>query len=179
MSFFEPQSDTIGLMETLDAQSISEELLAMSQADQEMRTRAIKDKGSWDDTIDLRNTARLKEIVTKNGWPTIPIVGVEASQAAWLLVQHAYADPDFMKECLALMKQAGEGDINPANAAFLEDRLLTMEDRPQIYGTQFRVVNGVTEHLPMEDPEHVDERRAGVGLGTFAENKARIEAMYG
>lgn len=179
MTFFEPQSDTIGVMGALDAQSISEELLAMSQADQEMRTKAIKDMSLWDDTIDNRNTARLKEIVAKNGWPTIPKVGVEASQAAWLLVQHAYADPDFMKECLALMKQAREGDVNPVHVAFLEDRLLTMEDRPQIYGTQFRTINGITEPFPMEDPEHVDERRASVGLGTFAENEARIKVMYG
>lgn len=51
----------------LDAQSISEELLAMSQADQEMRNKAIKDMSLWDNTIDTRNTARLKEIVAKNG----------------------------------------------------------------------------------------------------------------
>jgi hypothetical protein len=178
MSIFEPRSDTIGVMEALDGKSISEELLAMSQVDQEMRTKAIKDMSSWDGTIDDRNTARLKEIVAKNGWPTISKVGAEASQAAWLLVQHAYADPDFMKECLALMKQASEGEVNPANVAFLEDRLLTMEDKPQIYGTQFRTIDGVTEPFPMEDPERVDERRASVGLGTFAESEMRIKATY-
>lgn len=131
------------------------------------------------DSIDLRNTVRLKEIVAKNGWPTISKVGAETSRAAWLLAQHAYADPDFMKECLALMKQAREGEVNPVDIAFLEDRTLTMEDKPQIYGTQFRTINGVTGPFPMEDPGHVDERRASVGLGTFAENKARIKAMYG
>lgn len=94
-------------------------------------------------------------------------------------MQHAYADPDFMKECLALMKQAGEGEVNPANIAFLEDRILTMDDKPQIYGTQFRTIKGVTEPFPIEDPEHVDERRASVGLDTFAENEARIKAMHG
>lgn len=80
------------------------------------------------------------------------------------------------------MKKANEqkeGDVKPANIAFLEDRLLTMEDKSQIYGTQFRTIDGVTEPFPIEDPEHVDKRRASVGLSTFAENEARIKAMYG
>ncbi len=77
------------------------------------------------------------------------------------------------------MKQTGKGEIDPAIIAFLEDRLLTMDGKPQIYGTQFRTVDETTEPFPMEDPEHVDERRACVGLGTFAENEARIKAMHG
>ncbi|HUC90080.1 MAG TPA: DUF6624 domain-containing protein [Patescibacteria group bacterium] len=166
-------------METITPNPLSTELLEMSQADREMRTKAIKDMSLWDDSIDHRNTTRLKEIVAKTGWPTIPKVGAEASRAAWLLVQHAYADPEFMKECLALMKQADKGEVNPADVAFLEDRLLTMDEKPQIYGTQFRTIDGITEPLPMEYPEHVDERRASVGLGTFAENEARIKDMYG
>lgn len=68
--------------------------------------------------------------------------------------------------------------MNPANSAFLEDRLLTMEDKPQIYGTQFRNIGNGFEPFPIEDPEHVDERRARVGLGTLAENEARIKRVY-
>lgn len=149
----------------------------MSQADREMRTKAQTDRDTWDDSIDHRNTARLKEIVKEIGWPTISKVGEEASHAAWLLVQHAYAKPEFMKQCLKLMKQAAD-DVQPANIAFLEDRLLTMEDKPQIYGTQFRNIGSGWEPFPIEDPEHIDERRASVGLGTLAENEVRIKAMY-
>lgn len=54
-----------------------------------------------------------------------------------------------------------------------------MVDEPQIYGTQFRMVNGLIEAFPIRDPEYVDERRASMGLATFAENKARILEMYG
>lgn len=32
--------------------------------------------------------------------------------------------------------------------------------------------------FPIEDPEHVDERRTRVGLGSFAEYEARTKAMY-
>src|SRR5215472_3906420 len=153
--------------------AIATELLAMAQVDQEMRARAIKDMSQWDASIDQKNTARIMAIVGEIGWPTISRVGEAASQSAWLLVQHATAEPEFMKRCLLLMRDAETGDVAPANMAYLEDRLLTMEGKPQIYGTQFRFIDGVIEPFPIEDPDHVDERRARIGLKTLAEHKAR------
>ena len=153
---------------------LADELLEMVRVDQEMRFASIKDKKSWDDSIDHRNTARLKEIIKTFGWPTISKVGAEASHAAWLLVQHAYAEPDFMKECLELMRSCTEGDVALENLAFLEDRLLVMEGKPQVYGSQFRRVNDVFEPSPIADPEHVDERRASMGMSTLAENADRL-----
>lgn len=144
-----------------------------------MRTRAIKDKSFWDGSVDQKNTARLKEIVEAIGWPTIPEFGTEAAHCAWLIVQHATAEPAFMKQCLKLMKDARQGDVAPADIAYLEDRLLTMEGKPQIYGTQFRTIDGATEPFPIADPEHVDERRARVGLETYAEYEARIKVRHG
>ena len=159
--------------------AIATELLAMAQVDQEMRKAAIKDMSQWDASVDQRNTARIMAIVGEIGWPTISRVGAAASQSAWLLVQHATAEPAFMKLCLTLMRDAATGDVAPANMAYLEDRLLTMEGKPQMYGTQFRIIAGVIEPFPIEDPDHVDERRARVGLETLAEHKARGKAMYG
>lgn len=162
----------------MDAKTHNEivtELLAMAKADQEMRVRASKDKSRWDKSVDQKNTAHLKEIVETIGWPTISKVGAKASHSAWLLVQHATAEPAFMKQCLKLMKDAQEDDIDPADIAYLEDRLLIMEGKPQIYGTQFRTIDGVTEPFPMEDPEYVDERRARVGLGSFVEYEVQMK----
>src|SRR5215469_4282515 len=159
--------------------AIATELLAMAQADQEMRAKAIKDMRQWDASVDQRNTARIMAIVGEIGWPTISRVGAAASQRAWLLVQHATAEPEFMKRCLTLMRDAQTGDVAPENMAYLEDRILTMEGKPQIYGTQFRIIDGVIELFPIEDPDHVDQRRARVGLTTLAEHKAMGEAIYG
>src|SRR5471030_519869 len=39
--------------------------------------------------VDHRDTERMKWIVAKFGWPTPVMVGKEASNNAWLLVQHA------------------------------------------------------------------------------------------
>lgn len=159
--------------------SIATELLTMAKADQAMRTKASKDRSLWDNSVDHKNTARLKEIIAAIGWPTISKVGREASQSAWLLAQHATTEPAFMKQCLTLMKDAREGDVAPANIAYLEDRLLTMEGKPQLYGTQFRTIDGVMVPFPLADPDHVDERRARVGLETYAEYEARMKARYG
>lgn len=165
-------------MKTKTHTAIAAELLAMAKADQEMRTKASKDKSLWDKSVDQKNTAHLEAIVAAIGWPTISKVGAEASESAWLLVQHATTEPAFMKYCLTLMKAAKEGDIALANIAYLEDRLLIMEGKPQIYGTQFCTINGVTEPFPIEDLEHVDERRAQAGLETYAEYEARIKARH-
>jgi hypothetical protein len=159
--------------------AMATELLAMAQVDQEMRTKAMKDMSQWDASVDRKNTARIMAIVREIGWPTISKVGTQASQSAWLLVQHATAEPEFMQRCLTLMRDAETGDVAPANMAYLEDRLLTVEGKPQIYGTQFRLIAGVIEPFPIEDPDHVDERRARVGLETLAEHKARGKAGYG
>jgi hypothetical protein len=169
-------------MDGMDPQiyrAIATELLAMAHVDQAMRTAAVKDMSQWDQSVDQRNTARIKAIVGEIGWPTISRVGAEASQSAWLLVQHAAAEPAFMKLCLTLMRDAATGDVAPANMAYLEDRLLTMEGKPQVYGTQFRIIAGGIQPFPIEDPDHVDERRARVGLETLAEHTARGKAMYG
>lgn len=165
-------------MKSKTHKSIAAELLAMAKADQEMRIRATKDMSLWDESIDRKNTARLKEIIVAIGWPTISKIGREASRSAWLLVQHATAEPEFMKQCLRLMKDAKDGDVAPTEIAYLEDRLFIMEGKPQLYGTQFRTIDGVIEPFPIEDPEHVDERRACIGLETFAEYEARMKARH-
>ena len=136
-------------------------------------------ESEWDESVDERNTTRLREIVDEMGWPTISKVGAEASHAAWLLAQHASADPQLMKTCLALMKQAPEGDVRPADIAYIEDRLLTMEEKPQIYGTQFFRGDDGWEPLPIQNPESVDERRSSVDLEPLAEYLARMKEAYG
>ena len=163
-------------MEMLN-QSLSNELLQMAEADQAMRIKAINREAEWDSSVDERNQARLKAIVDEHGWPTIPKVGAEASNAAWLLVQHAL-DLKFMERCLELMESLPSGEVKPANIAYQKDRVLMMNGKPQIYGTQFQGTGEGMHVYPINDAERVDERRASVGLGTFAENEARLRELY-
>lgn len=53
-----------------------------------------------------------EEIIDTIGYPTIAKVGKAASEAAWLIVQHAISEPKLMKRCYGLLTQYPE-DVNP------------------------------------------------------------------
>ncbi len=140
---------------------LRDELLELRRVDQEIRTPGHTIVGNEMD-IDARNTARLKEIVVKYGWPTNSMVGEEGAAAAWLLAQHADQDPDFQRRVLALMEiLLPQGEVNRSQYAYLYDRT----HRPQRYGTQGDCASpGKWEPREIEDPEHVDERRASMAI---------------
>lgn len=167
--------------------ALRDELLAMRDADQALRAKWIAEGASAAPELgrqvmemDAARTARLREIVDEHGWPTRSMVGAEGASAAWLLVQHASGDVDFQRESLELMEPlVDEGEASAVELAFLADRVRTGEGRPQIYGTQFRPTEAGLEPFPIEDPEHVDERRAKLGLEPLAEYKAQLLKAYG
>lgn len=154
-------------------------LLAMAKADMEMRNNAIRNSAEWDYSLDIEHTKQLKRIIARYGWPTIPMVGVEASNNAWLIAQHADHDRAFQKQCLTLLKSMPAGEISLHNIAYLEDRLLVAEHKPQLYGTQFQGVGAKLKPQPIHDRAHVNERRKGMGLGTLAEYKELMLKTYG
>ncbi len=120
--------------------------------------------------VDERNTARMKDIIKQHGWPGKSLVGKDGSHAAWLLVQHADADPEFQNHCLALIATAqAQGEATAVELAYLTDRVRVAQGKPQVYGTQFRTENGEFGPAPIEDPDNVDKRRQAIGLGTLAE----------
>ena len=55
------------------------------------------------------------------------------------------------------------GQVSAVDVAYLTDRVLVNEGKPQEYGTQFHVVDGVRQPRPIREPGKVDERRAARG----------------
>jgi len=164
--------------------ALRDELLRMMEEDQAARMELIranfKDEAAAERlrAIDTKNTARLKELIAQKGWPGKTLVGKRAANAAWLLVQHADLDPAFQKRCLPLLEKAvAAGEAEGAQLAYLTDRVLVAEKKPQRYGSQFHEVDGKLVPQPIEDEARVDERRAAVGLGTLAEYAAQMERM--
>jgi len=129
--------------------------------------------------VDKRNTSRLKEIVERYGWPGKSLVGEQGASAAWLIAQHAVHDRPFQKHALALMKEAGSEEVDPKDVAFLTDRDRILDRKKQIYGTQFRCVDGEHEPYAIEDPDDVDERRDRAGLDTLEDERDRQREVYG
>ena len=160
---------------------IAKEIIAMQKADQNMRRGALKNEGlisKEDENLDKKNTEKMKEIVSKIGWPSFSKVGEDASVGAWLLVQHADHDTEFQSKCLSLMQSLPTDEVRSKDIALLIDRILVNKGRPQIYGTQFRQKDGKHIAKEIEDIEHVDERRKSMGLDTFAQNVERMYQKY-
>ncbi len=165
--------------------SLRQELLAMVKEDQDARKEIIKTSSPSESVlhklanIDRKNTARLKKIIEKHGWPGKSLVGEDGAHAAWLLVQHADRDREFQKRCLTLLEGAVKArEATTTDLAYLTDRVLVGQNKNQMYGTQFRLVDGKMEPYPIADEKNVERRRKEVGLPSLAEYRKMIEEMY-
>ena len=121
------------------------------------------------ESVDSENTAWLKAIAEKHGWPTITLVGKDGASAAWLLVQHADRDHKFQRHCLDLMAALPKNEVSQSNFAYLTDRVLLAEGKKQLYGSQYELVDGKLKSRPIENEANVDKRRSEVGLMPLAE----------
>jgi Family of unknown function (DUF6624) len=154
----------------------------MAKADQKARQGAGSQMRSEEmaelQAIDAKHQARMSAIVAEHGWPGRSLVDDDGAHAAWLLVQHA--DVSFMAQCLPLMEQAvSEGEASAKDYAYLLDRVRLRQGKPQVYGTQFVPgSDGKPVLYPVEDPEHVDERRRAIGLRSMAEYEREIRQNY-
>lgn len=163
----------------MDDDSVKQSLLAMANEDQAMREKALKDSAAWDYAMDAVHTNTMKRIIEEYGWPTIARVGVQASNDAWLIVQHADHDRAFQKKCLRILKSLKPGEVSLHNIAYLEDRLLVAEGKPQLYGTQFQGKGKDLKPRPIRDEISVDQRRKAMGLDTLAQYQVTMHKMYG
>jgi tetratricopeptide (TPR) repeat protein len=119
---------------------------------------------------DNRNLPRVTAMIDRYGWPGKSLVGRQGSTTAFLVIQHS--DLATMQKYLPLMRQAtAKGELDKSALALVEDRVLTFQGKPQIYGSQLRgnSTTGKMEFDPISDEAHVDERRATMGLGPIAE----------
>ncbi|HKX31740.1 MAG TPA: DUF6624 domain-containing protein [Blastocatellia bacterium] len=110
---------------------------------------------------------RMKEIVNQYGWPGKTMVGSFGAQAAFLMVQHSDGELEFQKKCLELLKEAAaKKEATLEHVAYLTDRILVAEKKKQVYGTQFGPCEKDDPNgpCPIEDPEHVEDRRKEMGM---------------
>lgn len=161
---------------------LADELLAMAAEDLRVRERLAAD-GSLFETyhpemraVHERNADRLTAIVAQHGWPGPALVGPEAADAAWLVVQHAISRPALMRSALELLRAA---DAVPRwQLAMLEDRIRVFEGRKQRFGTEFDWDEaGVMNPKPIEEPEKADFYRAEAGLPPLAQTIAEHRAQ--
>ncbi|MFN0203261.1 MAG: DUF6624 domain-containing protein [Bacteroidia bacterium] len=156
---------------------VQKDILKMEANDQKYRSviTQLRQKGTltkrkWDSLMryqaiwDTLNINALKNIVKLYGFPAYSLVGYEASHVAWQVAQHA--DTAFQHRYLKLMRFAFfQNDCDARNLAYLEDRVLMNQDKPQLYGTQFKCADAVDCTIyPIQDIENVDKRRVSMDL---------------
>lgn len=157
------------------------ELLALAAEDQRVREELIADGALFEgyhprmEAVHRHNAARLRELMAGEGWPGADRAGEDGAEAAWLIVQHAIGEPDFMRACLLQLGEAVAAGRAPAwQAAMLEDRIRMFEGRPQRYGTQLETgADGRPYPDRLEDPDNVEARRREAGLEPLADRLAR------
>ena len=117
--------------------------------------------------LDLLNQKRLKKVFSDYGFPDKKMVGDLGLMSVKMVLQHADNDVAFQKQYLPKLKELYEnGQIVGQNYAYLLDRILVNEGKPQIYGTQIipEEIKPQINYQPMEKPEEVNLRRMKLGM---------------
>ena len=166
-----PTSNTMG------KQNIAGKIIELKNADLALRDKLLK-SGQLSDSYNEEmqklhnsNAKTLSELIETIGYPTIGKVGKEASEAAWLIIQHSIGDPIFMRRSAELLRIAVDAnEADPINLAYLTDRIAAFENRPQLYGTQFDwdEKGNLTPNL-FDDLRRVNDRRKSIGLNSLEE----------
>ena len=162
--------------------SLRRELLALGEADQALRnlpgmadsvqSPAFLQRMAAGDSVRAR---RLREIVSRHGWPGKSMVGARAASAAFLIVQH---NASLQEEMLKVLRAQPSGEVNPSELAMLEDRVRMHAGLPQRYGTQFKSGDTTLVLHPIEEPGGLEARRAAAGLPPMKVYACVIEAQY-
>lgn len=163
---------------------LREELL-QRMAEEQKRRMELRDRPNDKELImhmtdvDQQNTAWLELVIQQHGWPGKSLVGDDGAVAVFLIVQHS-PNHVFQKQCLVWLEQAvKQGEAEGKSLAYLTDRVRMAEGKKQIYGTQGEnQPDGEIVPGPIEDEEHVDERRQAIGLEPMAEYFKQMNEFY-
>jgi len=119
---------------------------------------------------DSANLSEVKKILDERGWLGSKIVGEQGNHTFFLIIQ--LADLQTQLHYLPMMRKAvSEGNAMANSLAIFEDEVAMQQGNRQIYGTQLAKDDETEAYyvLPIQDPEHVDQRRSEIGLEPLAE----------
>jgi hypothetical protein len=154
---------------------IRQQLLIMRARDEDVRGELAADGSLFNgyhsrmEEVHRANSHALRAIIDEHGWPDERLVGSDGAEAAWLVVQHSIAEPNFMHLCRRQIDEASCAGFVPRwQYAYIDDRIQVFEGKAQRFGTQIDLKpEGAVVH-ELEDPAQVDAWRQEVGLGPIA-----------
>ena len=124
-----------------------------------------KSGGPLNMDIERKNLAIVLSIIEYCGFPEKKVVGDTGMTAVFLVFQHSTRKVR-EKYLPKIMECAKNGDLSMSEVALMEDRLLMENGEKQKFGTQIVKdrKKGIWIVYPIEDPKHVNIRRASIGL---------------
>ncbi len=137
------------------------------------------DQGPRDFRKDSSIVAEVTNIIDKNGWLGVDIVGHLGNMTLFLVIQHA--DINVQEKYLPIMRQAVlDGKAEARALAFLEDRHLLRHGKKQFYGSQvdYDKKTGKPILAPIEDEPNVNNRRISIGLEPLEEYLKQWGIIY-
>lgn len=142
---------------------LRDQIERLSNIDQAVRQKEGFDVKKMMET-DRQNSAPVRAILDKFGVPTFTLVGPKAAGDFVTMIQHQPAQ--FRQEVLPKLKaNVDAGQADPSYYVLVYDRSQRDLGKKQLYGSQLECKAGEALHeAPIEDPAHVNERRAELGI---------------
>ena len=122
---------------------------------------------------DSLNLNKVSKIISEYGWLGPQEIGMNGSQALFLVIQHA--DLATQQKYLPLIiKAEKDGKTLSSNLAILKDRIAMREGKKQLYGSQgFKdKITGINYIYPIADVDELDKRRKAMGMPPMIEYTA-------
>jgi hypothetical protein len=165
-------------------EELRRELLQMYEEDQAVRAPLKEGRPLTDAEQramierDAADTKRLTEILDKYGFPSVALVGVDATRDFIVMLVHS-PSLDLQKRALPHVERAARRkEIPPDDFAMLTDDVLDAEHKPQLYGTNFKFVGDKVALDLTQDPARLDERRRKIGLPPIREYAKQLAELY-
>jgi len=143
--------------------ALAARLQTLYVADQEVRSADRFDAAKMMET-DARTGRDVRAIFQEVGVPTRSTVGPEAARQFVIMVQHQ--PPELRRAVLPKLREnVDRGEADPGDFAMMFDRAQVDDGKMQRYGANFACQpDGTLGPSPIDDAEHVDVRRAELGL---------------
>lgn len=158
----------------------------MHRKDQDLRNSYLRNPSEEGlaleiQALDGKNAPKVKAIIERYGWPTYDMVGPDASNVFWVLVQHADFDCEDLAAYILKLNQAVlDEQASKTAIPFLVDRWLVRSTGKQRYGTQF-VVRGRSLRprlYPIRPRFGLRKRRRAFGLTPLRQYVIRAKARF-
>ena len=132
---------------------------------QQKTIEEFRSHGSEVRHTDSINLIKVCAIIDRYGWLSHKTIGVQESNAIFLVIQHA--DSATWEKYIPLLRKAVmEKKESPQHLVMMEDRLSIKKYKCQLYGTQVIYDFKKKKYylMPVIDPENIIQRRKLIGL---------------